>query len=96
MAATSNLEDVPSVDLMTELLRRMKCASKPDKRLILVGTFPFSLMRRNSSYDPFVIRLFLSYYVGLGFWNCGPMLVRSNWTLDECLCRVTNFQNLDW
>ncbi|XP_075491666.1 adenylate kinase 4-like [Primulina tabacum] len=32
-----NLEDVPSVDLMTELLRRMKCSSKPDKRLILVG-----------------------------------------------------------
>ncbi|KAK6148081.1 hypothetical protein DH2020_018993 [Rehmannia glutinosa] len=37
MAATGNLEDVPSVDLMTELLRRMKCANKPDKRLILVG-----------------------------------------------------------
>ncbi|XP_073028964.1 adenylate kinase 4-like [Primulina eburnea] len=32
-----NLEDVPSVDLMTELLRRMRCSSKPDKRLILVG-----------------------------------------------------------
>uniref|UniRef100_A0A0D9XR90 adenylate kinase n=1 Tax=Leersia perrieri TaxID=77586 RepID=A0A0D9XR90_9ORYZ len=38
MAATAaNLEDVPSMDLMTELLRRMKCSSKPDKRLILVG-----------------------------------------------------------
>nr|XP_025672918.1 adenylate kinase 4 isoform X2 [Arachis hypogaea] len=40
MAASSaapNLEDVPSVDLMSELLRRMKCASKPDKRLILIG-----------------------------------------------------------
>ncbi|KAI4341351.1 hypothetical protein MLD38_026084 [Melastoma candidum] len=33
----SNLEDVPSVDLMTELLRRMKCSTKPDKRLILIG-----------------------------------------------------------
>ncbi|XP_074316546.1 adenylate kinase 4-like [Silene latifolia] len=32
-----NLEDVHSIDLMTELLRRMKCSSKPDKRLILVG-----------------------------------------------------------
>ncbi|KAJ8449598.1 hypothetical protein Cgig2_005620 [Carnegiea gigantea] len=32
-----NLEDIPSVDLMTELLRRLKCSSKPDKRLILVG-----------------------------------------------------------
>ncbi|KAK6924700.1 hypothetical protein RJ641_009026, partial [Dillenia turbinata] len=38
MASSSvNLEDVPSVDLMTELLRRMKCSSKPDKRLILIG-----------------------------------------------------------
>ncbi|GAY51040.1 hypothetical protein CUMW_131220 [Citrus unshiu] len=36
-SSAANLEDVPSVDLMTELLRRMKCASKPDKRLILVG-----------------------------------------------------------
>uniref|UniRef100_A0A5B7AXZ8 adenylate kinase n=1 Tax=Davidia involucrata TaxID=16924 RepID=A0A5B7AXZ8_DAVIN len=31
------LEDIPSVDIMTELLHRMKCSSKPDKRLILVG-----------------------------------------------------------
>ncbi|KAJ0751060.1 putative adenylate kinase [Helianthus annuus] len=38
-SAAANLEDVPSVDLMTELLRRMKCSSKPDKRLILVGNF---------------------------------------------------------
>lgn len=35
----ANLEDVPSLELMTELLRRMKCSSKPDKRLILIGTF---------------------------------------------------------
>ncbi|THU51278.1 hypothetical protein C4D60_Mb06t29300 [Musa balbisiana] len=32
-----DLEDVPSLDLMTEVLHRMKCASKPDKRLILIG-----------------------------------------------------------
>lgn len=32
-----SLDDVPSMDLMSELLRRMKCASKPDKRLILIG-----------------------------------------------------------
>ncbi|XP_041010988.1 adenylate kinase 4-like isoform X1 [Juglans microcarpa x Juglans regia] len=31
------LDDIPSVDIMTELLRRFKCSSKPDKRLILVG-----------------------------------------------------------
>ncbi|KAB5532127.1 hypothetical protein DKX38_018797 [Salix brachista] len=36
-SAAVNLEDVPSVNLMTELLRRMKCSSKPDKRLILIG-----------------------------------------------------------
>ncbi|XVF49659.1 hypothetical protein PTKIN_Ptkin04bG0030600 [Pterospermum kingtungense] len=32
-----NLEDVPSESLMTELLRRFKCSSKPEKRLILIG-----------------------------------------------------------
>ncbi|KAF5939877.1 hypothetical protein HYC85_021044 [Camellia sinensis] len=37
MASSVALEDLPSVDIMTELLRRMKCSSKPDKRLILVG-----------------------------------------------------------
>ncbi|KAG9156671.1 hypothetical protein Leryth_006638 [Lithospermum erythrorhizon] len=38
MAANSvNLEDVTLPDLMTELLRRMKCSTKPDKRLILIG-----------------------------------------------------------
>ncbi|KAF4378787.1 hypothetical protein CsatB_022486 [Cannabis sativa] len=31
------LDDIPSLDMMTELLRRLKCSSKPDKRLILVG-----------------------------------------------------------
>ncbi|CAI8618576.1 unnamed protein product [Vicia faba] len=35
--ANATLEDVPSVDFMTELLRRLKCSSKPDKCLILVG-----------------------------------------------------------
>ncbi|KAL6182588.1 hypothetical protein ACLB2K_044007 [Fragaria x ananassa] len=33
----ANLEDVPTTDLFSEVLRRMKCATKPDKRLILVG-----------------------------------------------------------
>ncbi|KAA8542143.1 hypothetical protein F0562_023295 [Nyssa sinensis] len=36
-SSSANLEDLPTVDLMTELLRRMKCSTKPDKRLILVG-----------------------------------------------------------
>ncbi|KAJ9676681.1 hypothetical protein PVL29_021952 [Vitis rotundifolia] len=35
--SSANLEDIPTVDLMTELLRRMKCSTKPDKRLILIG-----------------------------------------------------------
>lgn len=39
MATASNMDlaDVPSLDLMSELLRRMKCSNKPEKRLILVG-----------------------------------------------------------
>jgi len=32
------MEDIQTVDLMSELLRRMKCASKPDKRLVFIGT----------------------------------------------------------
>ncbi|TQD76178.1 hypothetical protein C1H46_038294 [Malus baccata] len=36
-AVAVNLEDVPSVDLMTELLRRTNCSTKADKRLILIG-----------------------------------------------------------
>ncbi|XP_072956149.1 adenylate kinase 4-like [Typha angustifolia] len=32
-----DLEDVTTVDLMTELLRRMRCAPKPERRLILIG-----------------------------------------------------------
>lgn len=35
--ASADLADVATTDLMSELLRRMKCASKPDKRVILVG-----------------------------------------------------------
>ncbi|CAH1434340.1 unnamed protein product [Lactuca virosa] len=38
MASSSiSLEDVPSLDMMSELLRRLKCSSKSDKRLILIG-----------------------------------------------------------
>ncbi|KAL4192940.1 hypothetical protein AMTRI_Chr06g196820 [Amborella trichopoda] len=37
MGSAANLEDVPSNDLMAELMRRMKCANKPSKRVILVG-----------------------------------------------------------
>ena len=49
MAAAADLEDVPSVDLMTELLRRMKCATKPDKRLILIGALSYP----HNSLPPF-------------------------------------------
>ncbi|KAK8537690.1 hypothetical protein V6N12_043841 [Hibiscus sabdariffa] len=38
MASSSvNLEEIPSESLMNELLRRLKCASKPEKRLVLIG-----------------------------------------------------------
>ncbi|KAL2651415.1 hypothetical protein R1flu_019543 [Riccia fluitans] len=33
----ANLEDVSNEVLMTELMRRMRCASKPEKRVILIG-----------------------------------------------------------
>ncbi|PPS04070.1 hypothetical protein GOBAR_AA16587 [Gossypium barbadense] len=37
MASSSvNLEEIPSESLMNELLRRMKCAPKPEKHLILI------------------------------------------------------------
>lgn len=36
-SAGADLADVATTDLMSELLRRMKCASKPDKRVILIG-----------------------------------------------------------
>lgn len=69
-AAAVNLEDVPSVDLMTELLRRMKCASKPDKRLILVGiyfssasVFYFSLVGLSDPEAPFICREKIGVFV---------------------------------
>ncbi|MCO5571030.1 hypothetical protein L7F22_024761 [Adiantum nelumboides] len=36
-APAADLADVTTIDLMSELLHRMKCQSKPDKRVILVG-----------------------------------------------------------
>jgi hypothetical protein len=55
-----NLEDVPSLDLMHELLRRMKCSSKPDKRLILIGTgdpppSPFFLLVLGAPWIPVTV-----------------------------------------
>lgn len=37
MASSAVLEDVPNDTLFSELLRRMKCAPKQEKRIILVG-----------------------------------------------------------
>jgi hypothetical protein len=67
--ADTNLEDVPSVNLMTELLRRLKCSSKPDKRLILVG---------NSFFFP----LFLSFYHSIEIFvfihvHCSDLIIRN-------------------
>ncbi|WVZ12035.1 hypothetical protein V8G54_016565 [Vigna mungo] len=54
--SNTNLEDVPSLDLMTELLRRFKCSSKPDKRLILID--PKALLLNSS-----ILSLFLRFDV---------------------------------
>ena len=35
--AAEQLVEVSTVDLMTEVARRLECATKPEKRLILVG-----------------------------------------------------------
>lgn len=37
MAAPADLQDLKTTDLMSELLRRMNCSSKPEKRVILIG-----------------------------------------------------------
>lgn len=37
MAAAVILEDVPGTDLMSELMRRLRCAAKPEKHVILIG-----------------------------------------------------------
>lgn len=53
------LEDVPSLDLMTELLRRMKCASKPDKRLILIGITSSCLLSSLANICSFFLSILL-------------------------------------
>ncbi|KAG6543470.1 hypothetical protein Mapa_015140 [Marchantia paleacea] len=35
--ASANLEDVSNEALMNEMMRRMRCATKPEKRVILIG-----------------------------------------------------------
>ncbi|RDX99509.1 Adenylate kinase 4, partial [Mucuna pruriens] len=55
MASTNapNLEDLPSLVLMSELLRRFKCASKPHKRLILVEISSICMQKiKNSKWGP--------------------------------------------
>lgn len=37
--AAEQLAEVSTADLMTEVARRLECATKPEKRLILVGAF---------------------------------------------------------
>lgn len=57
------LDDIPSVDIMIELLRRFKCSSKPDKRLILVGVSFFLILL-------FLIKCLIvySFYKGFIWW----------------------------
>lgn len=40
----ADLEDVQTVDLMSELLRRLKCAQKPEKCLIFIGMPPIAYL----------------------------------------------------
>jgi hypothetical protein len=58
MAAAAQLEDVPNESLFSELLRRMKCAPKPEKRIILVGTSRF-LPRALCLFAPVLLLLLL-------------------------------------
>lgn len=51
----AQLDDVPNEALFGELLRRMKCASKSEKRLILVG-----MRLRLFYYIPLACRFFHS------------------------------------
>jgi hypothetical protein len=37
MASAPDLSDVPADTLFKEVLRRLKCSVKPEKRIILVG-----------------------------------------------------------
>lgn len=103
--SVANLEDVPSVDLMTELLRRMKCSTKPDKRLILIGNLfilyhlHFSLQIRFyfcNFYVEFSIFYYVCYYRTGAFVRgtksfsfCDNHLC--NWNL-KCLCWSRNFE----
>ena len=92
MASSSlNLEDAPSESLMSELLRRMKCAPKPEKRLILIGTvFFFNLFVFFRLFFTFCFELALFWIVffyikkkinSAKFWNF--ILLRSNMELSD-------------
>jgi len=37
MAAAPALDDVPTTDLMSELMKRLRCSPKPERRIILIG-----------------------------------------------------------
>jgi hypothetical protein len=67
----ANLEDVPSLDLMHELLRRMKCSSKPDKRLILIGIgiLPHALPPRPAVVGSRPLRLLMLLGVTAAPWR---------------------------
>jgi hypothetical protein len=61
-AAMANLEDVSNEDLFAEFLRRMKCASKGEKRIILIGkkvltTVLFFLSKKLSYASPVCMSL---------------------------------------
>lgn len=91
-SASANLEDVPSVDLMTELLRRMKCSTKPDKRLILVGNIFFQCFKH--FHLNFVLQSLglVNLLRSDVIWSTEELCVRTSY-VSKC-CIYANFLNL--
>lgn len=56
----ADLEDVQTVDLMSELLRRLKCAQKPDKRLIFIGTSSIAYLGKRLNLIRWIRNLYRS------------------------------------
>lgn len=52
MASASDLSDVPADTLFKEVLRRLKCSVKPEKRIILVGEMYYQFFNRRARVKP--------------------------------------------
>lgn len=98
-----NLEDVPSESLMSELLRRMRCSSKPDKRLILIGN------NNNNNTRSWFLSLFfqicyLCYDLFVRMWCelskfyllADFMVFASKWLSDPHFCYFVGVGFCEW